>query len=384
MRIAYINADPGIPSFGTKGSSIHVQEIIRAMINRGVDVDLYTTRVDGDVPEGLESVNIIKLPDAPKGDIETREKLCMDINRSLLALISNSRKYDFIYERYSLWSHSAIDFAKDNNIPSVLEINAPLIDEEKKYRKMVNEQEATSIARKNFSNSSLITVVSEPIKKYVSSFVDDSSHIYVMPNGVNTEKFRNSYKPEIDQLENKFVIGFVGSLKKWHGVSLLIDSFYKFLDKNPDSILLIVGDSKEKENLVNQIECLGIQDSVIMTGAVAHSQIPGYLASMDIAAAPYLDDENFYFSPLKIYEYMAAGVAVLASDVKQIRTIITDMENGKLFSSGDQDSLCENLQYLKDNKEMAKKIGNAGKKCVENNSWDNIANKILDMVSGIN
>lgn len=384
MNIAYINADPGIPSYGTKGSSIHVQEIIRSMINNGARVDLYTPRVDGNTPSGLEEVKIIKLPDAPKGDLETRENLCIDMNSDLLRYLRDSKKYDLIYERYSLWSYSAIEYAKQNKIPSVLEINAPLIEEEKKYRKLINEDTALGIAKKNFNNSPVLTVVSDPIRKYVQRFLNNDKEVYVFPNGVNTKKFNNAKQPELGNIKGKFVIGFVGSLKKWHGVSMLIDAFELFLKRNPQSILLIVGDSKERANLENQINSKGISDSVILTGSVEHSQIPGYLASLDIAVAPYLDDQNFYFSPLKIYEYMAAGVPVLASDVKQIQSIVKDFENGKLFAPGNVGSLCDNLQFLKDNKDISQKIGNEGKESVKNNSWDAIAKRIIDIVKKLN
>lgn len=376
--------DPGIPVFGDKGCSIHVQEIIRSMIKNGASIDLYTSRIDGNIPGGLEGVNIVKLLKAPKDDLEIREKLCIDTNIDLLQLLKNAKKYDFIYERYSLWSYSAIDYAKQNNIPSVLEINSPLIDEEKKYRKLINERAALNIAKKVFNNSSVLTVVSKPIMKYVNDFLDIDKKIYLVPNGVNTKTFKNPEKPNLNGIDNKFIVGFVGSLKKWHGVSMLIDSFEIFLKNNPKSVLLIVGDSKERKHLEERINSKGLADSIILTGSVQHCEIPGYLSIMDISVAPYLDQENFYFSPLKIYEYMAAGLPVLASDLKQIRTIIKDLENGKLFTPGDVNSLSENLQFLKDNPDICQRLGKEGRLSVENNSWDTIAKRIINIIANLN
>jgi len=254
----------------------------------------------------------------------------------------------------------------------------------KEHRKLINENAALNIAKRNFNNSPVLTVVSEPIKEYVRNFLHTDKKIYVVPNGVNTDKFKNTQKPNFDYIGDKFVIGFVGSLKKWHGVSMLIDAFDLFLKDNPESILLIIGDSKERKILTQQINKKELSNSVILTGSVEHSQIPGYLSVINIAVAPYLDQDNFYFSPLKIYEYMAAGLTVLASDLKQIKTIINDLENGKLFSTGDVNSLYENLQWLKDNPDLCEKLGTEGAKSVEDNSWDAITKKVVDIIANLN
>ena len=376
--------DPGVPVFGDKGCSIHVQEVLRSFLKISDEISLFTVNLGKRFIEDLDGIKIHKIADLPKGDTENRELKAISTNIDLRMELEKYGKFDLVYERYSLWSHSAIDYAKQNNIPSVLEINAPLIDEEKEHRKLINENTALNIAKRNFNNSPVLTVVSEPIKEYVRNFLHTDKKIYVVPNGVNTDKFKNNQKPNLDYIGDKFVIGFVGSLKKWHGVSMLIDAFELFLKDNPESILLIIGDSKERKTLTQQINKKELSNSVILTGSVEHSQIPGYLSVINIAVAPYLDQDNFYFSPLKIYEYMAAGLTVLASDLKQIKTIINDLENGKLFSTGDVNSLYENLQWLKDNPDLCEKLGTEGAKSVENNSWDAITKKVIDIIANLN
>ena len=384
MRIAYVSMDPGVPVFGDKGCSIHVQEVLRSFLKISDEISLFTVNLGKRFIEDLDGIKIHKIADLPKGDTENRELKAISTNIDLRMELEKYGKFDLVYERYSLWSHSAIDYAKQNNIPSVLEINAPLIDEEKEHRKLINENTALNIAKRNFNNSPVLTVVSEPIKEYVRNFLHTDKKIYVVPNGVNTDKFKNNQKPNLDYIGDKFVIGFVGSLNKWHGVSMLIDAFELFLKVNPESILLIIGDSKERKTLTQQINKKELSNSVILTGSVEHSQIPGYLSVINIAVAPYLDQDNFYFSPLKIYEYMAAGLTVLASDLKQIKTIINDLENGKLFSTGDVNSLYENLQWLKDNPDLCEKLGTEGAKSVENNSWDAITKKVIDIIANLN
>src|SRR5260221_14298915 len=87
MRIAYISADPGVPVFGRKGCSIHVQEVLRSLLKRGAQIDLFATSNDGDRPPGLEAVNLRPLPPSPKGDQAAREQMSMAANRDLSAAL---------------------------------------------------------------------------------------------------------------------------------------------------------------------------------------------------------------------------------------------------------------------------------------------------------
>src|SRR5205823_5775752 len=130
-------------------------------------------------------------------------------------------------------------------------------------------------------------------------------------------------------IDDNLVVGFVGSLKPWHGVDALLAAFQEAAGS--DWRLLIVGDGPERERLEDQATQIGGQ--VIFTGAVSHHQIPEYVATMDIAVAPYRASSDFYFSPLKLYEYLAVGKAVVATNVGQIAQVIHHGENGYLVGS---------------------------------------------------
>jgi len=132
VRIAYISMDPGVPVFGDKGCSIHVQEVLRSFLKISDEISLFTVNLGKRFIEDLDGIKIHKIADLPKGDTENRELKAISTNIDLRMELEKYGKFDLVYERYSLWSHSAIDYAKQNNIPSVLEINAPLIDEEKR------------------------------------------------------------------------------------------------------------------------------------------------------------------------------------------------------------------------------------------------------------
>ena len=135
MRIAYICADMGVPVFGRKGSSIHVQEIIRAFIRQGARVELFATRFDGGRPAGFDGVVIHRLPVPPKNsDGAARERAALEANRTLMDLLKREGSFDIVYERYSLWSYAGMEYARDIGMTGVLEVNAPLIEEQAQHR----------------------------------------------------------------------------------------------------------------------------------------------------------------------------------------------------------------------------------------------------------
>ena len=129
-RIAYICADPGVPVFGCKGASVHVQEVIRAMHRLGATVELFAARIGGDVPNDLRHLRVHQLPTPPKGELAERERALLAANDAMTTALSGAGTFDLIYERYSLWSFAAMEFARSHGIRSVLEVNAPLIDEQ--------------------------------------------------------------------------------------------------------------------------------------------------------------------------------------------------------------------------------------------------------------
>ncbi|WP_229436874.1 MULTISPECIES: glycosyltransferase family 4 protein [Neisseria] len=116
MRVAYICADPGIPVFGTKGASVHVQEVIKGMLQKGLDVTLFAQRLDGDVPEELKNITIRRLDKLPKDSAKIRARAALDANAKLVAMLEAEAPFDMVYERYSLWSNAGMQFAKKTRL----------------------------------------------------------------------------------------------------------------------------------------------------------------------------------------------------------------------------------------------------------------------------
>lgn len=377
MRIAYICADAGIPVFGEKGCSIHVQEVIRSMVKQGAEVCLFTPRLEGVIPEDLDKkIEVCLLPAIPKSELDVREKKALFINDQLESFLEKYLPFDLIYERYSLWSYKGMEYANKNNIPSILEVNSPLIEEQEKHRGLIHKKEAENVANKVFNFADNIVAVSDGIKNYLSKYIENNHKIQVISNGVNTERFSS---PLIFK-NSVFTVGFVGTLKPWHGLDILLEGFEYFYHSHPQSRLLIVGDGTQKEQLLTDIKSKNLEPVVELTGAVSPSKIPSFLAQMDVGVAPYPPLKDFYFSPLKVYEYMAAGLPVIVSDIGQLTKVINHGINGFLSPAGDAMALANYLEELWRSPVLRQTMGNQAHDYVlKNHTWDQVVEKTLNL-----
>ncbi|PSB05114.1 glycosyltransferase family 4 protein [Merismopedia glauca] len=381
MRIAYICADPGIPVFGQKGCSIHVQEILRSLQNLGHQVVLFATRLGDKPPADLANIPVCLLPPIPKGERAIREQVALAVNPDLRLELELAGNFDLIYERYSLWSYSGMEYAKEQGITGILEVNAPLIEEQLQHRGLVDREAAQRVARRVFHAASQIVAVSRTIKDYLTKYVSGQK-VHAIGNGVNRDRFALPLIPSFANPPKTFVVGFVGSLKPWHGLSNLTDAFAHLHQKVPSARLLIVGNGPEQGKIAADL-CLRELDSAAhFTGAVSPTEIPGLLASMSVAVAPYPERPDFYFSPLKVYEYMAAGLPVVTSRIGQLAEFIEDGVNGMLCPPGDVVALAEALEELWRSPELRQQMGNAARHTVlENHTWDAIAARILALAN---
>ncbi len=378
MRIAYVCADPGVPVFGQKGCSIHVQEILRAFLHQGAEVMLFATRLGGSAPPDLADIPLCRLPSIPRGDRATREEIALSINPDLTLELSLAGPFDLVYERYSLWSYGAMTYAQAAGIPGLLEVNAPLIEEQAEHRGLVHRQEAEQVAERAFRSATALIAVSAEVKRYLQERTGGDRPIHVVPNGVNPQRFAQTLQPTAPQTSGAFTVGFVGTLKPWHGLPHLIDAFETLIARVPEARLLLVGDGPEGETLKGDIRDRGLAEAVEFTGAVAPEAVPGLLAAMDVAIAPYPAGDRFYFSPLKVYEYMAAGLPVVASRLGQLEELIESGVNGVLCPPGNSVALAETLEHLWRSPDLRQRLGQAARRTViQRHTWDAVAQRIL-------
>lgn len=381
MRVAYVCADPGVPIYGRKGCSVHAQEVIRALCKRGLEVEVFASRIGGEPPDDLEEIVVHQLPPMTKDPLVGRERAALLKNGALYAALDLEGPFDMVYERYSLWSYMAMQYARDKEVPGILEVNAPLIEEQAEHRSLVDRALAEWVAEKALRNATAIIAVSSQVADYlVRCFPGIGGRVHVVPNGVDPSRFDMNSKGET---HDNFTVGFVGTLKPWHGLPILVEAFAQLHRRDDRARLLIVGDGPQRAEIEDALTERGLRSAADFAGAVDPSDIPGLLTRMDVAVAPYPDIANFYFSPLKVYEYMAAGLPVVASRIGQLAGLIEDGVNGLLCVPGDSHALAEALDKLRCDPDLRPSLGRAARETIlRGHTWDAVADRILELAAG--
>jgi glycosyltransferase involved in cell wall biosynthesis len=260
-------------------------------------------------------------------------------------------------------------------------VNSPLLKEQQEYRRLYHFEQAKKNELNLFEKASILAAVSDEMYQYICLKSDNHNNTHVIPNGVDAHRFHPEVAPAIiDQAKGRKIIGFVGSLKPWHDIKTLLTAFRTLIQNKDNVHLLIVGDGPLREWIEGYISGADMTDLVTITGWTDHSQLPEILKAMDIAVAPYPKLAGFYFSPLKLYEYMAVGTPVIASDIGQISKMINDGENGLLFPPGDHSALTSALEKLINNSEFCDVLGQSAVSSVAERTWQNNARKILKLV----
>lgn len=374
MRLVYVCLDPGIPTFGTKGASVHVQELLRAYRQLGHHVRLVTVRTGGAPPPDLADVEVVELPRPRTREVAAREQALLALDLEAERVIDGLVDVEVVHERYSLWGGAGMRVARRRGLPSLLEVNAPLIEEQRTHRDLHHLELAEARLVTTAGSASAIAAVSEPVAAWVRDRVPDAATT-VVPNGVNTDRFH----PPAVQPTRPFTVGFVGTLKPWHGVETLVEAVASLRHERPDTRLLLVGDGPRREYLEGL--AAELQVPCTTTGAVQPAEVPALLRAMDVAAAPYpAGDAAAYFSPLKVLEYLAAGIPVVASDTGQVPTLLDHGRAGVLVAAGDVAALADGLLMLARDPERRRRLAAAGRaKALVGHRWTHVAATSLEL-----
>ena len=380
MRIAYICCDPGIPVFGTKGASVHIQEVVRELRSIGHEVALYAVRSGKHVPDDLTDLELHLETVADVEPAEREQAQAHAAERIVSRVIADGA--DLVYERYSLFSTALADITAATGVPGILEVNAPLIDEQRRHRSLVDAPGAAQVLHRQVAAARATVCVSDPVADWVRRRTTDLpdandvvDRIHTVPNGVSVRRIQP--QPEDP---DRVVVTFVGTLKPWHGVADLITA--AALARQSWS-LRIIGDGPEMDSLRSQAGRLGVE--VDFRGAVAPQDIPAHVAGSAIGVAPYPDlggGEQQYFSPMKVLEYLAAGLAVVASDVGQVPQLLEDGSgrHGVLVAPSDPTALAAALDDLAACADRRSRMGRSGRLLAEQrHSWRRTVARILEL-----
>ena len=306
----------------------------------------------------------------------------MELGYSVYAFLKlrkavKQHKPDCLYERYNLYLLSGVWLKRFLGIPMLLEINAPLFDERRKYNGIALPRLARWAETTTWRNASAVLPVTEVLAEKVEQAGVSRDRILVIHNGINEQRFshvENSapMRRELG-LENRLVLGFTGFVREWHRLDRVVD-----LLKSSGPVqrhLLLVGDGPARKQIEDRAAQLGVEEFVTITGVIGREDVSGYVACFDIALQP---DVVEYASPLKLFEYLALGRAIVAPDTANIREILVHEDSALLFDPGQEDGFLEAVEKLLDDAGLRKRIGEGARRTIAEKefTWDANARKV--------
>ena len=389
-RALYLRSDHW---FGTRsgGSVGHVRGVIGGLRRSGVDVEVVAT----DRLAGVEANALFHLCRPVYG--AGRNVPCvaeLAYNDQMLAFVERNWggwRPDFIYQRLSLCNLVGAELRRRHRVPYVVEYNGSLAWVARHWdgRPLLLERTALAIEHSVLRCADLIVVMSRASREDLIARGLAAERILVNPNGVDPDV----YHPEVDGsavracygMTDEIVIGFIGTFGMWHGAAVLARAFALLLSERAELRgrvrLFMIGDGPMKSAAERELHDAGFADRAIFTGLVPQDEGPAHLAACDILVSPHVsnpDGTPFFGSPTKLFEYMAMGRPIVASDLDQIGEVLRQDETAILVPPGNETALAHGLAMLVGDRALRTRLGSAARReAVTNHGWDAHVRRIL-------
>jgi glycosyltransferase involved in cell wall biosynthesis len=360
------------------GQSVHLEGLVTAFRKAGHQVDIVGPRFYRRAGFGGESrsVRLIRriLPNALAE--------CAEILYNVPAFSGLRRAYmrispDFVYERYNLYYLAGMLLKRRYRVPYYLEINAPLADERTRFGGLGLPRLARALERLVWRSADRIFVVTTILAEIVAAAGVARERIIVMPNGVDRDAFpAEAYRARPG---DPVTIGFLGFVRDWHGVEPVITGLAAQTDTLSVRVI-VAGDGPARPELERQAEALGVASRVEFTGLRSREAARDLIRRFDIALQPRA---VAYASPLKIFEYMACGRAIVAPDQQNIREILSDGETALLFDPDSPEAMWSAIRRLVADPRMREELGRAARASLDAHdySWQGNAARIAAAVA---
>ena len=375
MRILYVSLDPGIAAGSGVGGAVHIEAMVQAWRADGHEVDLLTRRGNAGpgttvVPSG--AMDRWRGPVAGElGAVLSGPRLA----RCVEAAITRHRP-DLVYERYALFRSEIGEVARRRGIPHVLEVNAPLAEEARRFRHHRLTRLAARKEAQAWRGAGLVVTVTGSLARRARAC--GAGRVLVAGNGVDavpgvSEASTRELRGRLG-LEGRFVVGFVGSMMPWHDLPTLVGAVRIMADRVP-ATLLLVGDGPASRSTLQLADALDVPVSFV--GRVPHEQVPAHLAAMDVCVSSLVSDPALdYFSPLKAMEYLAAGRPTVVTDAAGLAELVA--AGAALgYPAGDKEALADRLSGLASDAGLSERLAAAGRAYAAGHSWQAISQRIL-------
>lgn len=386
MNILYVALRESIP--GSHGGAVHVFEVSRQLARRGHNI---TAVVKGEAGqeerEKLEGFDLVRL--------RVNSQYLLFKKRASLSGLVREKQPAVLMERYYNFAGAGIEAAKAANVPSLLEVNAPMLDPSGTTKAFVDLLMLGWMRRRALAQAEAAKRIVTPLAATIPASVPRSK-IREIPWGANVEMF-DPMALDANQVEGlrlklnphgKRVVLFLGSFRPWHGVQDFVSVAREILHHREDILFLMVGSGEMFGWAQQVVKHERLQNDLVLTGAVPYTQVPNYLALGDIGVAPFDTSLHpplrvgFYWSPLKVHEYMAMALPVITIDVFPLNQIVRSGQEGLLYQEGNTGDLRARIECLVDDEALARRLGASGRRrVVQNFSWQKHAEQ-LEQVLG--
>jgi len=356
------------------GQSVHIDEIVTALRRLGHEVLVVGPRLGDAAAFGGESKVVAavrrRLPRAllELAELAYNVPATLRLRRACLAF-----EPDLIYERYNLYFLAGTLLRRWRGIPLFIEVNAPVCEERARFGGLALPRLAAALQRWAWRSNERVFVVTDVLKSLVVAAGVPAAQITVVPNGIDAEMF--SPEPYHARPEGAVTLGFIGFVRDWHGLDHVIDALAA--DRAGAPIQLVVaGDGPARPALQQQAAALGVRSLVRFAGLQQRDAIPALIRQFDIALQPQAVP---YASPLKIFEYMACGRAIVAPDQPNIREILTDGESALLFDPHRPAEMWRAIRRLAGDPGLRERLGQAARQALDSHdyTWRHNAARII-------
>ena len=365
MRILYAALDQQVP--GIKGGSIHVQAVAEGLAALGHTVHVLTGCGPGGFPPGAVCWHEMR---PPLGRRELRW-----LRAAAVLRLAEQVRPEAIIERYYNFGGEGIRAAKRIGAVAMLEVNAPVVDYAGSPKRLLDRALLVEPMRRwREWQCREADVIVTPTSAIVPRFVEPSK-VLEIEWGADTDRFRPGAPGPVAFARNpgEVIAVFTGAFRSWHGASRLVEAVRMLRARGEQRVrAVLIGDGPEFARVKRAAAGTG---GITLTGSLAHDAVPAHLAAADIGVAPFDVSAHaplslgFYWSPLKVFEYMAAGLPVVAPRIERLQAIVRDTGEGLLYDGGDPEGLAATLVRLLDPSLRARLGAAARARAVSEFSW---------------
>jgi glycosyltransferase involved in cell wall biosynthesis len=388
LNLAYLYPFP-MDRSEAGGAMSHVRGFLAGLAQRSVQCEVFSGR-----PLSNVSFPVHELPNTRTRYV-FRESLALSYNLRFVRRVRERLNWHsplFIYQRHGRFVVAGALLSRQLGCPLVLEYNGSEYWISKhwdpgRFSSWLKLCEEISLAA-----ASLIVVVSEALQQELIALGIPAERILINPNAVDPARFHpdcggQHLRTTLGFAPDHIVIGFIGSFSYWHGITVLQQTIHSLLEAPKQSEVeaklrfLLVGDGPLREEMRAALEPYRNRGWVVFTGQVPHDQAASYLDSADILASPHVpmpDDKPFFGSPTKLFEYMAMGKAIVASNLDQLGRVLTHQQTAWLVEPGNATELASAIRLLSSNPALRRQLGeNARKAALASHTWEQNAIRVL-------